>query len=72
MPVEKIAAPSAEEHNPLEMPNICFLGSNVESGTGTAVVIHTGDRTYFGSLASSIVGRASLTSFDKGSTVLPG
>ena len=32
-------------------------GSNVESGSATAVVIHTGDRTYFGSLAASIVGQ---------------
>ena len=26
--------------NPLDLPNICFLGSNVESGSATAVVIH--------------------------------
>ena len=52
--------------NPLELPNICFLGSNVESGSATAVVIHTGDQTYFGSLAASIVGQRQLTSFDKG------
>jgi Mg2+-importing ATPase len=38
----------------------------VESGSATAVVIHTGDRTYFGSLAASIVGQRQLTSFDKG------
>jgi Mg2+-importing ATPase len=55
-----------EMRNPLELPNICFLGSNVESGTASAVVIHTGDTTYFGSLAASIVGQRVLTSFDKG------
>ena len=67
LPVEKKAAPaSADVQNPLELPNICFLGSNVESGSATAVVIHTGDRTYFGSLAVSIVGQRQLTSFDKG------
>jgi len=38
----------------------------VESGSATAVVIHTGDKTYFGSLAASIVGQRVLTSFDKG------
>jgi Mg2+-importing ATPase len=38
----------------------------VESGSATAVVIHTGNRTYFGSLAASIVGQRQLTSFDKG------
>jgi len=67
LPVEKKAdkAP-AEVANPLDLPNLCFLGSNVESGAATAVVIHTGNRTYFGSLAASIVGQRQLTSFDKG------
>src|SRR5450830_1538359 len=60
LPVEKKAAPaSADAQNPLDLPNLCFLGSNVESGSATAVVIHTGDRTYFGSLAASIVGQRS-------------
>lgn len=67
LPVEKKADPAlAEVQNPLDLPNICFLGSNVESGSATAVVIHTGGRTYFGSLAASIVGQRQLTSFDKG------
>jgi P-type Mg2+ transporter len=67
LPVEKKAAPApADVQNPLELPNLCFLGSNVESGSATAVVIHTGNRTYFGSLAASIVGQRQLTSFDLG------
>jgi P-type Mg2+ transporter len=66
LPVEKKAAPAADIQNPLDLPNLCFLGSNVESGSATAVVIHTGNRTYFGSLAASIVGQRQLTSFDKG------
>jgi len=67
MPVERDSAPaSGEMRNPLELTNICFLGSDVESGTATAVVIHTGDKTYFGSLAASIVGEREVTSFDKG------
>jgi magnesium-transporting ATPase (P-type) len=45
---------------------ICFLGSNAESGSATGVVIHTGDKTDFGSLAASIVGQRVLTSLDKG------
>lgn len=65
--VEKIAAVSAKDvENPLDLPNICFLGSNVESGSATAVVIHTGDRTYLGALAASIVGEREMTSFDLG------
>ena len=67
LPVERkadVASPAVQ--NPLELPNVCFLGSNVESGCATAVVIYTGDKTYFGSLAASIVGQRQLTSFDKG------
>ncbi len=67
LPVEKSAAlPPAGVENPLELPNICFLGSDVESGSASAIVLHTADRTYFGSLASSIVGQREQTSFDKG------
>jgi len=67
MPVEKFpAAVQDEAQNPLEIQNLCFLGSNIESGTGTAVVVQTGSTTYFGSLAGSIVGQRQLTSFDKG------
>jgi Mg2+-importing ATPase len=67
LPVEKnAAASSAEAKNPLELQNICFLGSNVVSGSATAVAVHTGNHTYFGSLAASIVGQRQPTSFDLG------
>ncbi len=67
LPVEKKAVlATADVKNPLELPNICFLGSDVESGIAAAVVLHTGERTYFGALAASIVGKRELTSFDKG------
>jgi len=67
LPVEKKAgSASVDIQNPLELPNLCFLGSNVESGSATAVVIHTGSRSYLGSLASSILGQRQLTSFDLG------
>jgi len=67
MPVEKRAGPAPIAiDSPLDLPNVCFLGSNVESGAGTAVVVHTGERTYFGALAASLGGERRLTSFDKG------
>ncbi|HUH98172.1 MAG TPA: magnesium-translocating P-type ATPase, partial [Anaerolineales bacterium] len=67
VPEEKNAPPaSGEISNPLDLPNVGFLGTSVESGTALAVVIHTGKQTYFGSLADSIVGQRVLTSFDKG------
>ena len=67
LPVEKTpAAVDESTQNPLEMGNLCFMGSNVESGTGIALVVLTGGETYFGSLASSIAGKREVTSFDKG------
>jgi len=67
LPVEKNASPvTAETPNLLELQNICFHGSNVVSGSASAVVIHTGNRTYFGSLAANITGQRQLTSFDLG------
>jgi Mg2+-importing ATPase len=67
LPVEKVpVVVDGTTQNPLEMGNLLFLGSNVVSGTGVAVVIQTGGDTYFGSLATSISGQRQLTSFDKG------
>jgi P-type Mg2+ transporter len=69
IPVEKVSTnnqPDAKD--PLGMDNLCFLGSNVDSGTGSGVVVQTGKDTYFGSLAHSIIGQRVLTSFDKGIT----
>ena len=52
--------------SPTELKNICFMGTSVESGTATAVVVTTGIQTYFGSMASSITGERAETSFDQG------
>ena len=57
---------SLESNNPLEFQNICFMGSNIASGTATAIVINTGKDTYFGSIARNLAGPRELTSFDKG------
>ncbi|WP_434777474.1 magnesium-translocating P-type ATPase [Neisseria sp. Ec49-e6-T10] len=54
------------EHSLLALNQFCFMGTNVVSGTATAVVIATAERTYFGSLAKSIVGSRAQTAFDKG------
>ncbi|MBO0750769.1 MAG: magnesium-translocating P-type ATPase [Bradyrhizobiaceae bacterium] len=67
MPIEKTAAAcGALPGHPFDLPNICFMGSNVVSGYGTGVVVHTGKRTYFGQLADTIAGRRVPTSFEKG------
>jgi P-type Mg2+ transporter len=67
LPTEKYDAREAREGvAPLELANVCFLGTSVESGSATAVVAATGGQTYFGRMASSIVGEEVTTSFDKG------
>jgi Mg2+-importing ATPase len=67
LPVEKVAAREARAGiSPLEFANVCFLGTSVESGAATAVILATGARTYFGSMAGSMVGEPEQTSFDKG------
>lgn len=57
---------AADESNLLDLSNICFMGTNVVSGTARAVVVATGPRTYFGSLAKAIVGSRTQTAFDRG------
>ncbi len=66
MPVEKFAGVDADAKVPLEARNLCFMGSNVISGSATGVIAATGSRTYFGALAGSLVGQRVQTSFDKG------
>jgi P-type Mg2+ transporter len=55
-----------EVPNPTDLPNLCFMGSNVVSGTATAVVVATGEETLFASFARRAVAQRSLTSFDRG------
>ena len=67
MPVEKSSeANQPPGRAPFEYANACFMGSNVLSGTARAVVVATGARTYFGSLAEKLLARREATSFDKG------
>lgn len=55
MPVEKFAVQrDAKAINPLELDNILFMGTNVVSGSATALVLGTGNGTYFGALASRV------------------
>ena len=49
-----------------DLPNACFLGSSVTSGTARGVVVHTGTRTMFGSISQRLTARREETSFDKG------
>jgi Mg2+-importing ATPase len=67
MPVQKVAGRAPEgAADVLGLPMLCFQGSNVQTGSATAVVVRTGDATYFGGLARSITGEREPTSFDNG------
>ncbi len=69
MPAEKTdGAPPDTVKDPFELQNICFMGSNVLSGTATGVILQTGAKTYFGQLADSVAGLRAPTSFDRGIT----
>ena len=66
-PVEKFDARQDDPvRSPLELKNVCFLGTSVESGTAHAVVVSTGLNTYLGRMASAITEQGVETSFDKG------
>ncbi|CAM2901106.1 magnesium-translocating P-type ATPase [Hathewaya histolytica] len=65
IPVEKNVV-KKEFNNPLENPNLCLMGTNVESGTAIARVISTGKNTYLGKVNAKLVQKRELTSFDKG------
>ena len=52
--------------NPLDLPTVCYMGTNVISGTASAAVVATGARSYLGSIAHSMSGQRVQTSFDRG------
>lgn len=67
IPVEKTALEeSAQSQDVLELKNICFMGTNVVSGTANAIAVKTGGETFLGSIAKTVVGNRVETSFDKG------
>jgi Mg2+-importing ATPase len=67
LPVEKSDACDARPNvSAIEHTNLCFLGTSVESGSATGVIVTTGTQTYFGKMASSLAGNPVDTAFDKG------
>ncbi len=55
LPVEKhVSENNTSGKDVIEFCNLCFLGTSVESGVATALVLNTGKNTYLGSIASSI------------------
>ncbi len=67
LPVEKTDTRDTRANvSSIEHTNICFLGTSVESGSATAVILATGAQTYFGKMARSLAGQQVETAFDKG------
>ena len=64
-PVEKFEVDKGPpERSPIELANVAFLGTSVESGTAMAVVVATGRQTYLGSMAEALAEQPTQTAFD--------
>lgn len=68
MPVEKfVGQRSPDAISVTELDNILFMGTNIVSGSATALVLATGNSTYFGSLASRVTATERMpTAFQQG------
>ena len=65
-PIEKIPMVNETRDAITDYTNIAFMGSNVISGSASAVVVTVGDHTLFGSMASEVAHEGVETSFSKG------
>ncbi|MDD5401071.1 MAG: magnesium-translocating P-type ATPase [Sulfurimonas sp.] len=67
LPVEKFPESHEQATDTLfDLANICYMGSNIESGTAIGIVLQTGKETYVGSIASSLQRTPDPTTFDIG------
>lgn len=66
-PVEKYDHIRSESFESVtDIDNIGYMGTNIISGSATAVVILTGNETYFGSMAKTLSSDKSIKSFERG------
>ena len=65
-PVEKFVILKDNEAELTDLSNIGFMGTNVVSGSATAVIVGTGNQTYFGSMAKSLYSVNEKNSFENG------
>ena len=67
LPVDKWDEPvDVDRRGPLDRPTICFAGTSVVSGSGTAVVVATGPQTYWGAANRAADAARPPTSVDAG------
>ena len=65
-PVEKFAHSRSEQGASLtDLKNLGFMGTNIISGSATAVIVATGNNTYFGSMAKTLSGKT-RNAFERG------
>ena len=64
-PVEKFSVLKGSDEV-TELSNIGFMGTNIVSGSATAIVLSTGNNTYFGNMAKSLYSVNEKNSFEKG------
>lgn len=65
-PVEKEPGSTPAEASLSERKNCVFMGSHVRSGTGKAVIVHTGRATVYGGIAQRLNLRPPETNFERG------
>ncbi len=65
-PIEKTPDTNKGKKSVTEYSDIALMGCNVVSGSGTAIVVATGDNTLFGALAKQVTGESVDTAFTKG------
>jgi Mg2+-importing ATPase len=67
LPVEKFETEQTQPSTvAIELTCIAFLGTSVESGSATGVVVATGRETYLGGMAETLLEQPEESAFDKG------
>ena len=65
VPVEKFS--ECKEYDTVtDISNIGYMGTNIISGSATALILSTGNNTYFGAMAKSLYSVKKTNSFDDG------
>ena len=62
----ELTCPANEAYSISDIDNICFMGTNVISGSAKAIVIKTASNTYFGKIAHTLVSDKRKSSFQSG------
>ncbi|MEG2707986.1 MAG: magnesium-translocating P-type ATPase, partial [Vagococcus sp.] len=70
MPIEKYETSKQEtleidDSSAIDLSNLIFMGTDVLSGQGEAIILKTGQQTFFGDIAKQASGKRDLTNFDR-------